>query len=98
MGLLFITLHCSFMNNTGIPFGSLNDLCVALGGILSGALAAGIYPFHRAYAPRASWFAMLSAYLGATIVPIGSVLAIFDTTGWFLAGLVVTVGYDLIGL
>ena len=98
MGLLFITLRYSFMNNTGIPFGTLNNLCAALGGILSGGLAVRIYSFHRAYAPRASWFTLLSAYLGATIVSVGSVLAIFDTTGWFLVGLVVTFGYDLIGL
>lgn len=98
MGLLFITLRYSFMNNTGIPFGTLNDLCAALGGILSGALAAGIYPLHHAYAPRHSWFALLSACLGAKIVPVGSVLAIFDITGWSLSGLVVTFGYALIGL
>src|SRR3990172_2413785 len=94
LGLAFIALFYS----VGGPFGTLNDLCVALGGILSGGLGWMLYPMHRSYAPRLSRFALGSGLVGACLAPIGSGLAIFDVTGWFLAGLITTFGYALIGL
>jgi hypothetical protein len=94
LGLAFITLFYS----VGGPFGTLNDLCVALGGILSGGLAWMLYPMHRLLTPRLGRFALGSGLVGACLAPIGSSLAIFDVTGWFLAGLVTTFGYALIGL
>lgn len=93
-GLVFIALFYSI----GEPFGTLNDVCVALGGILSGGLAWMLYPTHRSYAPRVSRFALAAALVGACLAAVGSGLVIFRVTGWLLAGLVTTFGYALIGL
>lgn len=98
LGLVFITLFYMVSGGSGGPFGTLNDICVALGGILSGVLAWRLYPAQRAYTPRLSRLALVSGLLGAIIAPIGSIMAIFDMSGWFLAGLVGTLGYALIGL
>ncbi|MGB3714815.1 MAG: hypothetical protein WA996_10335 [Candidatus Promineifilaceae bacterium] len=98
LGLVFIALFYALFEGSGGPFGTLNDICVALGGILSGGLVWGLYSNHRTYAPRMSRFALGSGLVGACLVPIGSGLAIFNITGWFLAGLVTTFGYALIGL
>lgn len=96
VGLVFITLFYSL--NPDNPFGTLNDYCVALGGILSGVLATLLFPFHRSYAPRANWLALVSVWIGAIVAPLGSWLVITSRTGWFLAGLVTTFGYAFIGL
>lgn len=98
IGLASITLFYALFSGNGGPFGTLNDICVALGGILSGVLAWKLYPFHRQSAPQLSRIALASGLLGASLAPIGSGMAIFDVTGWFLAGLVTTFGYALIGL
>lgn len=94
IGLVFITLFYSI----GGLFGPLNDLCVGLGGILSGGLAWMLYPMHRSHAPRLSRFTLGAALIGACIAPVGSGLVILRVTGWFFAGLVTTFGYSLIGL
>ena len=96
LGLVFITLFYSL--NPDNPFGTLNDYCVALGGILSGMLALAMFPLHHSSAPRLSWLALLSALLGACFASVGSWLVVTSRTGWFLAGLVSTFGYALIGL
>jgi hypothetical protein len=98
IGLIFITLFYSLSGGVSNPFGAYNDICVGLGGILSGILALIIFPFHRTYAPRASWFALLCGCIGAIVAPIGSALVYFSYTGWFLAGLVTTFGYAFIGI
>ena len=98
LGLVSITLFYALFGGSGGPFGTLNDICVALGGILSGGLVWRLYPFHRQHAPRLSRLALGSGLLGACIAPIGSSFAVFNVTGWFLAGLVTTFGYALIGL
>src|SRR5512138_1379063 len=98
IGLVFIAIFYGFIDNTSGPFGTLNDLCVALGGILSGVLAWMLYRAHHTYAPRAGGVARVLALAGAMIAPLGSLLVIADVTGWFLAGLVTTFGYALIGL
>ena len=98
IGLASITLFYSLFAGNGGPFGTLKDICVALGGILSGGLVWRLYPLHRQLAPHLSRFAFASGLLGACLAPIGSGMAIFDVTGWFLAGLVTTFGYALIGL
>jgi len=94
IGLVFIALFYSI----GGPFGTLNDVCVALGGMLSAGLAWMLYPTHRSHAPRVSPFALGIALVGACLAALGSGLVIFKVTGWFLAGLVTTFGYALIGL
>jgi hypothetical protein len=82
----------------GEPFGTLNDVCVGVGGLMSGGLAWTLYPFTRLAAPRLSRLALGSSWLGALLAAAGSALVICHVTGWFLAGLVTTFGYALIGL
>ncbi len=94
LGLVFIALFYSI----GGPFGTLNDVCVALVGIFSGVLAWMLYPTHRFYSRRVSRFALATAMAGACLAAAGSGLVIFKFTSWFLAGLVTTFGYGLIGL
>jgi hypothetical protein len=98
LGLIFITLFYTLDNGIAGPFGTLNDICVALGGVLSGGLILKLYPVHRNYAPRMSRLSLGSGLIGAFLAPVGSCLAIFNVTGWFLAGLVTTFGYAFIGL
>jgi hypothetical protein len=98
VGLVFIALFYGLIDRGGRPFGTLNDGCVALGGLLSGLLVWRFHPLYRSHAPRASQFALASGLIGAALAPLGSCLVIFDITGWFLAGLVTTFGYALIGL
>ncbi len=38
VGLIFIALFYGLIDSGGGPFGTLDDLCVAIGGILSGVL------------------------------------------------------------
>jgi hypothetical protein len=94
LGLICIALFAAI----GGPFGTLNDICVGLGGVLSGGLAWLMYPTTRASAPRLSQFALGASWVGAALCAGGSGLVIFNVTGWFLAGLVTTFGYSLIGL
>jgi hypothetical protein len=98
IGLISITLFYALAQRGDNPFGTLNDMCVALGGIFSGWLAWKLYPTHHSYAPRESRLALGLGFGGACLVPVGSVLVIFGFTGWFLAALVTTFGYALIGL
>ncbi len=97
-GLVSITLFYTVSGGNGGPFGTINDICVALGGLLSGVLAWQLFPPHHQRAPHLSRLALASGLLGACLAPIGSGMAIFDVTGWFLAGLVTTFGYAFIGL
>jgi uncharacterized membrane protein YeaQ/YmgE (transglycosylase-associated protein family) len=77
------------------PFGTLNDIANGIVGVLSALLAMQMYvrrePDRLRVAPAAS-------ILGAAIMIIGSVLVIFEVTGWYLAGLVSSFGSAFIGL
>ena len=94
VGLVFIVLFFT----VGQPFGTLNDVCIALAAILSGALAWMLYPVHHAQSPHLSQVALIAAWAGALVVAVGSALVILQVTGWFLAGLYMTAGNALIGL
>ena len=98
VGLVSISLYYALLQRGDNPFGTLNDICVALGGFLSGALAWKLYPTHRSHAPRESRISLMLALVGSCLVPVGSALVVFNITGWLLAGLVTTLGYALIGL
>src|SRR5512143_3439949 len=93
IGLVLIAIFYAYIDNIGGPFGMLNDLCVALGGILSGVLASMLYRVHHSYAARSGDVARALALAGAIIAPLGSLLVLTGVTGWFLAGLVTTFGY-----
>ena len=94
LGLVFIILFFSI----GQPFGTLNDICIAIAAILSGVLAWMLYPGHHTQAPLLSQLALIIALVGALVVVAGSVLVIFGFTGWFLAALYMAAGNALIGL
>lgn len=96
--VVFIAFFYTFLERGSGHFGTANDICLALGGILSGSLAWTLYPIHYSHAPRESRFALIFAWIGACIVLIGSALVIFNFMGWFLARLVITFGYGMIGL
>jgi hypothetical protein len=92
VGLLALVLLILFFT-VGGPFGTLNDICNGLTGFLSGVLAWSLYMKLRIQ----PIFLLLSS-IGALTVALGSVLIIFDVTGWYLAGLYTSAGYALIGL
>jgi len=98
-GVTFLgTVSLILFFTVGGPFGALNDLCNAVEAMLSAALAWSLYPWLRSHAPRMSGFALLAALIGALIAAIGSVLIIFDFTGWYLVGLYTMFGYALAGV
>ena len=78
----------------GDPFGLINDVANAVVGVLSGVLA-WLSPAIRP--PAWQRLAVAAAGVGAIVMVIGSVLVIFDITGYYLAGLVSAVGAALIG-
>ena len=79
----------------GQPFGTLNDIGNATLGVLSGVLAATTLSRRRDSVLETATVA--SAVVGAAFAVAGSALVISGTTGFFLAGLVSSVGFALIG-
>jgi hypothetical protein len=77
----------------GGPFGFANDVGNALIAILSALLA-----LRLATAGGAGMAAIGAAVIGASVTVIGSLLVVTETTGFFLAGLVSSVGLALIGV
>jgi hypothetical protein len=78
----------------GGPFGFLNDVANGLMGLLSMLLAWLWIPARGTVSSR---LAVAAATVGAIVTVAGSILIIFDVTGWYLAGLVSSVGNALIG-
>ena len=78
----------------GGPFGTVNDLCNAAVGVLSGALA---WRLQGSLDERVRGPALTAAGVGAAVTVIGSSLVLSRTTGFFFAGLVTSVGFALIG-
>jgi hypothetical protein len=76
----------------GGPFGAANDLGNALIGVLSGLLAFRLAVMRGTRTP-----AVAAAVIGAAVTIIGSWLVMTDTTGFFLASLVSSLGFALIG-
>jgi len=79
----------------GGPLGFINDVANALVGLLSMGLAWLWVPDLKT---RWSTLAIAAATLGALVMVAGSTLIIFDITGWYLAGLVSSVGSAFIGI
>jgi hypothetical protein len=79
----------------GGPFGFINDVANGLMGLLSLALA-WLWVSNRR--SGLSTLAVAAAALGAIVMVMGSILIIFDVTGWYLAGLASSVGSALIGI
>lgn len=76
------------------PFGTLSDLGNATTGILSACLA---WRLRREVGGRTGDLAVGAAVAGAAISTAGSALVVSGTTGFFLAGLVSSVGFAAIG-
>jgi hypothetical protein len=78
----------------GDPFGVLNDTGLAVTAVLSAVLA---WRLRRLAAGRLGNLAVAAAMAGAAITVVGSVLVMSRATGFFLAGLVSSVGFAGIG-
>ena len=76
------------------PFGTLNDIGNAATGVLSAGLA---WRLRRQIPSRAGNVAVGAAIAGAGLTVAGSALVVSGATGWFLAGLVSSVGFAGIG-
>ena len=96
-GLLALTFIILFFT-VGQPFGTLNDICIALAAILSAVLAWMLYPQYHAQSPLLSQVTLVIAMLGAILVMVGAALAISGVKGWFLSGLYMAAGNAMIGL
>jgi hypothetical protein len=81
----------------GPPFGLLNDLGNAALGVCSAALARSLIRV-RGGSGLGTPAAAGSAGLGAALTVVGSALVTSGATGFFLAGLVSSVGFALIGV
>ena len=78
----------------GGPFGTINDVGNAAAGVLGGCLAFRL----RGQLPgRLGDVAVAAAVVGAALTVVGSALVVSHTTGFFLAGLVSSVGFAGIG-
>jgi drug/metabolite transporter (DMT)-like permease len=76
------------------PFGTINDVANAGAGVLSAWLA---WRLRREMSGRAAELAVGAALLGAAVTVVGSTLVVSGETGFFLAGLVSSVGFAGIG-
>ena len=76
------------------PFGTINDIGNAATGVLSAGLA---WRLRRQLPHGVGNAAVGSAVVGAAIAVAGSALVVSGATGWFLAGLVSSVGFAGIG-
>ena len=94
IGLVAISLFFA----VGGFWGPLNDLSIAIEAILCALLAWMLHPVFREWSPRSSQLMLLAALAGGVIVSMGSAFVIFKVTGYFLAGLIMFLGYAFIGL
>ena len=95
---LFSSLSLIAFYIVGDPFGTLGDVGNGALGLLSGALAVTLRP--AAVVPNQGMKVLASsaAVLGAAIAVVGSVLILWDITGFYLAGLVSGLGFAFIGV
>ena len=76
------------------PFGTINDIGNGATGVLSACLA---WRLRERLTGRIRDVALGAALVGAAITVVGSALVVSGTTGFFLAGLVSSVGFAGIG-
>ena len=95
--ILAIVLVVLFFARGG-PFGTFNDICNGLAGVLSGLLAWLLFMQFPARSPSAGLLAFALAVVGAGLVVVGTDLVIFRITGWVLAGWYTAAGNALIGV
>lgn len=76
-------------------FGPTNDIGVATAAVLQAALA---FRLRSTLGVHVSTTSVLAATIGAGVAVVGSGLVVAGATGWFLAGLVTTLGYAFLGV
>ena len=94
LAAIFITLMFTVNNS----FGRLNDVFNSMIGISSAVLALMLFTAHHAKSPLLSQLALASAIVGAILTVIGSILVMYEFTGFVLAGWFTGAGNALIGL
>jgi hypothetical protein len=94
LAILFIIL----LYTVNSVFGSLNDICNGLLGILSGVLAVMLYDQYGAQSPLLGLVGLVLALAGAVVVVVGSALVVSGRTGWYRAGFYTMAGFAGIGL
>jgi hypothetical protein len=92
-----ITITLMYTVN-GPFFGTINDAFNSIIGVSSVFLMWTLYAEHHARSPLASQITLVLVVVGAVFTVIGSVLIIFNYTGFVLAGWYTGVGNALIGL
>ena len=98
IAIIIAVLALVLMFTVGMFFGTANDVFNGIFGITSAVLAWMLYAEHTTESPLISRSALAFAILGATVSIVGSVLILFDFTGFLLAGLYSCLGNALIGL
>ena len=84
VSLILAALLLLLMYSVNPSFGRLNDILNAILGIASGVLASMLFPQHHARSPLGSRIALVLAVVGVFFTLAGSVLIIFDFTGFVL--------------
>jgi hypothetical protein len=82
----------------GEPFGTLNDICIALAAVLSALLAWRLLAEPTGPALTLAWLALGSAVLGALVVVAGNALVVFRIRSFVLAGFWAQFGYAFVGV
>jgi hypothetical protein len=98
MASTLATLLIILFFTVGGIFGTLNDICNGVAGILSGVL---VWMLFTKFQHSISFFhriILILTLIGSVAVVVGSILILFDFTGWLLAGWYTTVGNALIGI
>jgi hypothetical protein len=95
---IFAVLFIILMYAGNPSFGTVNDVFNSVIGLSSVLLAWMLYAGHHVKSPLTSQIALGLAATGAIFTIIGSILIIFDFTGFVLAAWYTAIGNALIGL
>jgi hypothetical protein len=80
----------------GAPFGAINDWSIGVVGLLTALLVITVWRGASALGSTGP-ISTAAGVLGSLIVVLGSAFVISQTTGFFLAGLVESLGFALVG-
>ena len=98
IAIVIAVLNLILFFTIGMFFGAVNDVFNGVFAICSTVLAWLLYVEHGAKSPLISRIALALAFIGAIISVVGSILILFDFSGFFLAGLYSCLGNALIGV
>ena len=97
VAVILAVILLTLMYTVEMSFGKVNDVFNSIVGISSAVLAWMLYAEHHSKSPLMSQIALVLAVVGAIFTIIGSILIIFDFTGFLLAGWYSGIGFALIG-